>query len=95
MDKTGLITLIIGLVLCALGGFAIWIFLPEVILAVKGLIGIVVLFVGHHARYLRRPDLQRLKKDTFFIILSRQGTATLPFPAPAQLSPRKSHRTPS
>jgi hypothetical protein len=46
MDKTGLITLIIGVVLCALGGFAIWIFLPEVILAVKGLIGIAVLFTG-------------------------------------------------
>jgi len=46
MDKTGLITLIIGLVLCALGGFAIWIFLPEVILTVKGLVGIAVLFVG-------------------------------------------------
>jgi len=46
MDNTGLIALIIGLVLCALGGYAIWIFLPEVILAVKGLIGIAVLFVG-------------------------------------------------
>jgi hypothetical protein len=46
MDKTGLITLIIGLVLCALGGFAIWIFLPEVILVVKGLVGIAVLIVG-------------------------------------------------
>jgi hypothetical protein len=46
MDKTGLVTLIIGLVLCALGGYAIWIFLPEVILAVKGLIGIAVLLVG-------------------------------------------------
>jgi len=46
MDKTGLVTLITGLVLCALGGYAIWIFLPEVILAVKGLIGIAVLFVG-------------------------------------------------
>jgi hypothetical protein len=46
MDKTGLITLIIGLILCALGGFAIWIFLPETIAAVKGLIGIAVLFVG-------------------------------------------------
>jgi hypothetical protein len=46
MDKTGLITLIIGLVLCALGGFAIWIFLPETIAAVKGLIGIAVLFAG-------------------------------------------------
>ena len=46
MDKTGLIALIIGLVLCALGGYAIWIFLPEVIPAVKGLIGIAVLLVG-------------------------------------------------
>lgn len=46
MDKTGLITLIIGLVLCALGGYAIWIFLPETIAAVKGLIGIAVLLFG-------------------------------------------------
>ena len=46
MDKTGLGTLIIGLVVCALGGYAIWIFLPEVIIAVKGLIGIAVLFAG-------------------------------------------------
>jgi hypothetical protein len=46
MDRTGLITLIIGLVLCALGGFAIWIFLPETTAAVKGLIGIAVLFAG-------------------------------------------------
>jgi Na+-driven multidrug efflux pump len=46
MDKTGLITLIIGLILCALGGFAIWIFFPETIAAVKGLIGIAVLFAG-------------------------------------------------
>jgi hypothetical protein len=46
MDNTGLIALIIGLVLCALGGYAIWIFLPEVIPVVKGLIGIAVLFVG-------------------------------------------------
>lgn len=46
MDKTGLVTLIIGLVLCALGGYAIWIFLPETIAVVKGLIGIAVLFAG-------------------------------------------------
>jgi hypothetical protein len=46
MDKTGLITLIIGVVLCALGGYAIWIFLPETIAAVKGLIGIAVLLFG-------------------------------------------------
>jgi hypothetical protein len=46
MDKTGLVALIIGLVLCALGGYAILIFLPDVILAVKGLIGIAVLLFG-------------------------------------------------
>lgn len=46
MDKTGLIALIIGLVLCILGGYAIWLFFPEVIIAVKGLIGITVLIIG-------------------------------------------------
>jgi hypothetical protein len=46
MDKTGIVALVIGLVLCALGLYAIWAFLPEVIIAVKGLIGIVVLLIG-------------------------------------------------
>ena len=46
MDKVGVIALIVGLVLCALGGFAIWTFLPEVIIAVEGLIGIAVLLAG-------------------------------------------------
>ena len=46
MDKTGIVTLLIGIVLCALGGYAIWAFLPEVIIAVKGLAGIAVLCVG-------------------------------------------------
>lgn len=46
MDKTGIIALLIGLVLIAIGGYAIWMFLPEVIIAVKGLIGIAVLLAG-------------------------------------------------
>ncbi|MDO8874444.1 MAG: hypothetical protein Q7V05_17230 [Methanoregula sp.] len=46
MDKTGILALIIGIVLCALGGFAIWEFLPEVIIAVKGLVGIAVVCIG-------------------------------------------------
>jgi hypothetical protein len=46
MDKVGVISLIVGLILCALGGFAIWTFLPEVIFVVKGLIGIVILIAG-------------------------------------------------
>jgi hypothetical protein len=46
MDKMGVIALIIGIVLCLIGGYAIWAFLPEVIVAVKGLIGIVVVLFG-------------------------------------------------
>ena len=46
MDKTGLIALIIGLVLCIVGGYAVWAFLPEVIIAVKGLIGIAIAICG-------------------------------------------------
>lgn len=46
MDKMGIFTLIVGLVLCAIGGLAIGSFLPEVIVAVKGLIGIVVVLAG-------------------------------------------------
>ena len=46
MDKMGIIALIVGLVFCAIGGYAIWAFLPEVIVAVKGLIGIVVVLAG-------------------------------------------------
>ena len=46
MDKTGIIALIIGIVLCALGGYAIMAFLPQVVIAVKGLIGIAVVCVG-------------------------------------------------
>lgn len=46
MDKTGVVALIIGLVLCAAGIWAIWVFLPEVIAAVKGLIGLAVLLAG-------------------------------------------------
>jgi hypothetical protein len=46
MDKMGIIALIVGLVLCAMGAYAIWAFLPEVVVAVKGLIGIVVVLAG-------------------------------------------------
>jgi len=46
MDKMGIISVIIGLVLCVIGGYAIWIFIPEVIIAVKGSIGIIALLVG-------------------------------------------------
>jgi len=46
MDKTGIIALIAGIVLLIVGGYGIWMFLPDVITAVKGLIGIVVLLIG-------------------------------------------------
>jgi len=42
----GIISVIIGLALCAIGVYAIWIFIPEVIIAVKGSIGIVAVLVG-------------------------------------------------
>jgi len=42
----GIGALIAGLVLLALGGYAIWAFFPEVVIAVKGSIGIVVALFG-------------------------------------------------
>ena len=35
MDKMGLVALIVGLGLCIIGGYAIWAFLPEVIVRGK------------------------------------------------------------
>lgn len=46
MDKTGLITLIIGIILLALGGFLIYFWLPEFIEFFKGGIGIVLALMG-------------------------------------------------
>jgi glucan phosphoethanolaminetransferase (alkaline phosphatase superfamily) len=46
MDKTGIAALIVGIVLLVIGAYAIWAFLPEVVKAVEGLIGIVVLLAG-------------------------------------------------
>jgi len=46
MDKTGIGAVIIGLLLCMLGIFAIWVFLPDAIAVVKGLIGIAGVLIG-------------------------------------------------
>jgi len=46
LDKMGLGALIAGIVLILAGGYAIWVFLPDVIAVVKGAIGIVVLVIG-------------------------------------------------
>ncbi|HJJ47713.1 MAG TPA: hypothetical protein O0X39_01800 [Methanocorpusculum sp.] len=46
MDKTGLITLIIGIFLLIGGGFLIWFWLPEFIMFFMGGIGIVLALIG-------------------------------------------------
>jgi hypothetical protein len=46
MDRTGVASLIAGIILVILGGLGIWYFLPEVILFVKGVIGILALIIG-------------------------------------------------
>lgn len=46
MDTMGIVALIVGLILCAIGGLALWSFLPEVIVVIKGLVGIILVLVG-------------------------------------------------
>ncbi len=46
MDKTGLASLVGGILLLCLGGYGIWVFLPEVISVVKGSIGIIAVIIG-------------------------------------------------
>jgi hypothetical protein len=46
MDKAGTGALLIGIILFILGMYAIWVFLPDVIAVVRGLIGIVGLLIG-------------------------------------------------
>ena len=46
MDKTGLASLVGGILLLCLGGYGIWIFLPDVISVVKGSIGIIAVIIG-------------------------------------------------
>ncbi len=46
MDKTGLASLVGVILLLCLGGYGIWIFLSEVILVVKGSIGIIAVIIG-------------------------------------------------
>ncbi|MDD1673132.1 MAG: hypothetical protein LUP99_01845 [Methanomicrobiales archaeon] len=46
MDKTGVISLIIGLVLIVLGGWGVFFYLSEVILFLKGIIGIIGILIG-------------------------------------------------
>jgi hypothetical protein len=46
MDKTGLASLFVGILLLCLGGYGIWVFLPDVISVVKGSIGIIAVIIG-------------------------------------------------
>lgn len=46
MDKTGVSSLIGGIILLALGAYGIWVFLPDVITVLKGSIGILAIIIG-------------------------------------------------
>ncbi len=46
MDKTGVASLVIGIILLALGGWGVWAYLPNVIVFVKGIIGIIGILIG-------------------------------------------------
>jgi hypothetical protein len=46
MDKTGVASLIIGIILLALGGWGVWVYLPQVIVFVQGVIGIIGILIG-------------------------------------------------
>ncbi|HNY88773.1 MAG TPA: hypothetical protein PKL35_03230, partial [Methanoregulaceae archaeon] len=46
MDKTGVASLIGGIILLALGAYAVWVFLPDVITVLKGSIGIIAIIIG-------------------------------------------------
>jgi hypothetical protein len=46
MDKTGLSSLVGGILLLVLGGYGIWVFLPDVVSVVKGSIGIIAVIIG-------------------------------------------------
>jgi len=46
MDKTGVGSLVIGIVLIALGGWGVYAYLDKVILFLQGVIGLVGIFIG-------------------------------------------------
>ena len=46
VDKAGLGSLIVGIVLILLGGYGIYLYIPEVIMVLKGSLGIIVVLIG-------------------------------------------------
>lgn len=46
MDKTGVGSLIGGIILLALGVYGVWFFLSDVIIVLKGSVGILAIIIG-------------------------------------------------
>jgi len=46
VDKAGLGSLIAGIVLILLGGYGIYLYIPEVIVVLKGSLGIIAVLIG-------------------------------------------------
>ncbi|MDD1679136.1 MAG: hypothetical protein LUO93_08165 [Methanomicrobiales archaeon] len=46
MDKTGVASLVIGILLLALGGWGVWVYFPQVVFFVQGVIGIIAIIFG-------------------------------------------------
>jgi hypothetical protein len=46
VDKAGLGSLIAGIVLILLGGYGIYLYIPEVIMVLKGSLGIIAVLIG-------------------------------------------------
>jgi hypothetical protein len=46
MDKTGVASLIIGIVLLVLGGWGVFVYFPQVVVFVQGIIGIIGILIG-------------------------------------------------
>jgi uncharacterized membrane protein len=46
MDKTGLAAIVIGIILILVGAYGIYFFLPEAVMFVKGMIGILAVLIG-------------------------------------------------
>ena len=46
MDKNAVLMIIIGIILLAVGIYGAWYFIEELILVVKGLIGLIIALVG-------------------------------------------------
>jgi hypothetical protein len=46
MDKTGVASLVIGIILLVLGGWGVWFYREQVIFFIQGVIGIIGILIG-------------------------------------------------